>query len=107
MGARGRGRPAIPVYECQFDTEEIRSMYAIIAANVERLRKEKGYSQERLAMAIGVSRPYIYRCERAVKQYLGAKYTHYSVELLYKISVVLGCDINEFFIGLNTLRSTK
>jgi transcriptional regulator with XRE-family HTH domain len=83
-----------------FTTDEIRRVHTIISGNVRRLRKEKGISQESLAELVGVSKPYIYRCENMVYQYIGTKYTHFSTSLLYKISKLLGCKMEDFFVGL-------
>ena len=60
--------------------------------NVKRMRVEKKLTQLELAMAIGQkSTTIISQAE------LGSK-KHFNIEQLYKLSKVLNCDINDFFM---------
>lgn len=94
---KGKGPIRVNQELFTFSDEELYEMHARLAANIRTFREMSGYSQERLAKAVGVSSRYIYRCENMTTQYLGKKYTRPSISLLYKISKVLGCNFEEFF----------
>ena len=63
----------------------------IIAKNIRKYRIEKGYTQEQLAVYTNRSFEFIRRIE--------TDYGHrgFSIETLYRISVVLEKDMNSFF----------
>lgn len=63
----------------------------IIAKNVRKYRLEKGYTQEQLAVYTDRSYEFIRRIE--------TDYGHrgFSIETLYRISVVLEQDVGKFF----------
>lgn len=62
----------------------------IIAKNIRKFRKEKGYTQEQLATYIDRSNEFIRRIE--------TDYTRgVSLETLYRMSVVLEHDMGDFF----------
>ena len=73
----------------------ISNFYKIIANNVKRIRKEKGYTQLDLALEIDISSVAFYsNCENL-------RYNkHFNLEHLYKLSKVLDVDICEFFKGI-------
>ena len=58
-----------------------------IAANVKRLRKERGLSQESMAELADFHRTYVSQLERCV--------TNISVDGLEKLAMALGVDITE------------
>ena len=62
-----------------------------IVDNIVKYRKLKGFTQEQLAYYIGLSNEFIRRVE-TTKGKRG-----YSVNTIYKISVVLGVRIDKFF----------
>ena len=72
--------------------EEIDNFYKILSNNVKRYRLEKNFSQEKLALDIGIKSIAFYsNCENN-------KYDkHFNLEHLYKISKSLNIDISEFF----------
>ncbi|MEN5406302.1 helix-turn-helix transcriptional regulator [Aliarcobacter butzleri] len=72
--------------------EEIHDFYKNISNNVRRYRIEKGYSQEKLALDIGIKSIAFYsNCENN-------KYEkHFNLEHLYKISKSFNIPIEEFF----------
>ncbi|WP_394958635.1 helix-turn-helix domain-containing protein [uncultured Helicobacter sp.] len=78
-------------YEC--DKEQIQDFYRCIAKNVARVRKEKGFSQLDLSLAIGYKSVSLVAGAEA-----GYKNIHFNLEHLYKISKVLEVDIREFFV---------
>ena len=63
----------------------------IIAKNVRKYRKEKGYTQEQLAVYTDWS----FEFTRRVETDYGRR--GFSIETLYRISVVLEKDMNSFF----------
>lgn len=78
------------IYE--FNKNEINLFYKQIAQNVAKVRKEKGYSQLELSLAIG------YKSVSPVSgAEAGYKNIHYNIEHLYKIAKILEVDIKEFF----------
>lgn len=75
-----------------FDENEIKEFYLLISKNVSRLRKEKEFSQLKLANAIGhQNATFVGKAE------LLAEGKHFNLEHIYKISKVLKIDIKEFF----------
>ena len=63
-----------------------------VSKNVVRLRQEKGYSQLKLALEIGLSgAAYLGRMELRVKNH------RFNLEHLAKIAMVLEVEISEFF----------
>ena len=64
----------------------------IVSKNVIKYRNEKGYSQMKLALEIGMSGgAYLGRAELRKKDH------HFNIKHLAKISKVLEVDIGEFF----------
>ena len=64
----------------------------IVSKNVIKYRNEKGYSQMKLALEIGMSGgAYLGRAELRKKDH------HFNIKHLAKISKVLNVDIEEFF----------
>lgn len=73
------------------DIEERRDLrYAILAENLKKFRIEKGYSQERISRAIGVTRMAVYRWEN--------KIVAPSAVSLYMWCQYVGVDINRLFM---------
>ncbi|MCT7568478.1 helix-turn-helix transcriptional regulator [Aliarcobacter butzleri] len=73
-------------------TEEVKDFYKNISNNVKRIRLEKGLSQEKLALDIGVKSIAFYsNCENNKYQ------KHFNLEHLYKISKSLNVNIEDFF----------
>lgn len=58
-----------------------------LAANMKRLRKERGWSQEALADAAGLDRTYISGIERKVK--------NPTITVVDRIAVALGCRLGD------------
>ena len=75
--------------ECDYDPNIIE----VVVKNIKRIRKEKGITQEQLALDVGISYDYY----RHFEADLGKE--GISVINLYKISVVLGVDIGTFFVS--------
>ncbi len=71
--------------------EEIDYFYKIISNNVKKYRLEKGFSQEKLALDIGIKSIAFYsNCENN-------KYDkHFNLEHLYKISKSLNVPLEKF-----------
>ena len=71
--------------------EEINNFYEMISNNVKNYRLEKGFSQEKLALDIGIKSIAFYsNCENN-------KYDkHFNLEHLYKISKSLDVPLEEF-----------
>lgn len=63
----------------------------IIAKNIRKYRMEKGYTQEQLAVYTDRSYEFIRRIETDYGE------RGFSIETLYRISVVLEKDMNSFF----------
>jgi transcriptional regulator with XRE-family HTH domain len=63
----------------------------IVGANVRRLRKERGLTQEQLAHEAGIAMRYVGMIERAE--------TSATVGMLGKLAVVLGVLPSEFFVA--------
>ena len=74
--------------------EDIDAIYKTIGKNVMRVRKEKGFTQLDLTLAIG------YKSVGLVSQAeLCLNKKHFNIEHLCKIAQVLEVDICEFFKG--------
>jgi transcriptional regulator with XRE-family HTH domain len=58
-----------------------------LAANMKRLRKERGWSQEALADEAGLDRTYISGIERRVK--------NPTVTVVDRVATALGCQLGE------------
>lgn len=56
----------------------------LLGKNIRHARKEKGYSQEALALNAKLDRSYVGRIERGE--------ANITVELLYKLAAVIKCD---------------
>ena len=67
----------------------------IIAKNIRKFRIEKGYTQEQLAVYTDRSFEFIRRIETDYGK------RGFSIETLYRISVVLEKDMNSFFKDIN------
>lgn len=65
--------------------------YVQIGRNIRRARKRLHMTQDQMAEALGISTNYYRRCE------LGA--THFSLDRLYQVSVLLSTPIESFFKG--------
>ncbi|MET4455444.1 helix-turn-helix transcriptional regulator [Bradyrhizobium sp. RT3b] len=61
----------------------------LFATNLRRLRHSRGISQEQLANDAGIDRAYVSRVERAV--------TYVGLEIIGKLSTILGVEPAEFF----------
>lgn len=72
--------------------EQIYHFYYQIAQNVAKIRKQKGFSQLDLSLAIGYKSVSLVAGAEA-----GYKNIHFNLEHLYKIAKVLEVDIKEFF----------
>ena len=68
----------------EFDND----IYNTIRMNVKKYRREKGMTASQVAEAVGLSHEYIRQIES------GKKTQGFSVETIYKISVVLGVGID-------------
>ncbi|NGX97423.1 MAG: XRE family transcriptional regulator [Bradyrhizobiaceae bacterium] len=71
----------------------------LFADNLRRLRKEKGFSQEKLAHEADVDRAHVSKLERGVA-YVG-------LEIIGKFSKVLGVAPADFFQPISRKRSKK
>ena len=71
--------------------EEINNFYEVVSNNVKNYRLEKGFSQEKLALDIGIKSIAFYsNCENN-------KYDkHFNLEHLYKISKSLNVPLEKF-----------
>ena len=75
-----------------FSKEEIENFHRKIAKNIATIRKEKGFSQLDLSLAIGYKSVSLVGGAEA-----GYKNIHYNLEHLYKIAKVLEVEIGDFF----------
>lgn len=74
------------------DENIIDEFYANIGKNVKKLREQKGLTQLQLSQALG------FKSVGLVSQSeLYLKKQHFNLKHLYLISLVLECDMNEFF----------
>jgi transcriptional regulator with XRE-family HTH domain len=62
-----------------------------LAANMKRLRKERGWSQEALADAAGLDRTYISGIERMVR--------NPTITVVERVAGALGCRLGELLDG--------
>ncbi len=74
------------------DSDEINAIHAKIAANIKRLRKERGMSQLDVALTIGLGSVTFYTNAENCKSD-----KHFNVEHLYKIAKALHVDITRLF----------
>ncbi|PHR69895.1 MAG: transcriptional regulator [Arcobacter sp.] len=75
-----------------FEDGRLENFYKIVSHNVIRIRNERNVSQLKLANAIGHGNAtFIGKAELSVEN------KHFNLEHLYKMSVVLNVDIEEFF----------
>ncbi len=70
-----------------------------IGARIRQARKEKGYSQERLAELCGISDTYLGRLERGEKQP--------SLDTLVRLTECLGVSLTDLLIDLDDLRDRE
>ena len=76
----------------EYTDEEIQKFLQQIAANIRKIRKEKGITQLDLALTIGhKSMSTIGKIEAGLED------KHYNIEHLYKIAKALDVEICEFF----------
>lgn len=81
--------------ECTIDKTKMKDIYNQIGLNVARIRKEKGYSQLQLSLAIGhKSVGTVSMAEKSINN------KHFNIEHLVKIADVLEVDIKDFFEGV-------
>ena len=75
-----------------FSTDEIRNFYVQISTNVRKLRESKGMSQLEMALSMDIKSVAFYsNCE-------SCRYDkHFNLEHIYKISKILGIEVNEIF----------
>ncbi len=74
------------------DENIIDEFYINIGKNVKRLREEKGLTQLQLSQSLG------FKSVGLVSQSeLYLKKQHFNLKHLYLISLILECDMNEFF----------
>ena len=74
------------------DENIIDEFYANIGKNVKKLREQKGLTQLQLSQALG------FKSVGLVSQSeLYLKKQHFNLKHLYLISLILECDMNEFF----------
>jgi transcriptional regulator with XRE-family HTH domain len=79
----------------EISNDAIDTFHKIVGLNVKRIREGKGYSQLKLAELMGhksvglVSQAEIYHNKQ-----------HFNLTHLYKISYILECSINDFFVGV-------
>lgn len=66
------------------------NIYNIIGKNIKKYRKEKGFTQRKLAEALLLSESFIAKLESETYQSI-------SIDTLEQISIVLGVDITKFF----------
>lgn len=69
----------------------VASLHKLIGQNVKKKREEKGFSQLSLAEEIGQNSTTI------ISQGELGKGKHFNIEHLYKLSVILDCNICDFF----------
>ena len=77
------------------DAQEIENAYKIIGANVKKIRKQKGYTQLQLSLAIGHHSVSVISCAEIYHN----KH-HFNIEHLLKIASVLGVPMGIFFDGV-------
>ncbi len=60
----------------------------LVAANLRRLRRQAGYSQEALATAAGFHRTYVSQIERCK--------LNVTIDAMWRLSELLGAQVSEF-----------
>ncbi|MFZ9390991.1 MAG: helix-turn-helix domain-containing protein [Burkholderiaceae bacterium] len=65
---------------------EFEALQLTLSANVRRLRKQQGFSQERLALEAGVDRTLVSKIERVI--------ANPTLEILVKLAVVLDIPVS-------------
>ncbi|GHS85421.1 hypothetical protein FACS1894103_6830 [Campylobacterota bacterium] len=79
-------------YTTTIDKDKMTAIYKRIGANVGKIRKEKGFSQLDLALAMGHKSVTVVSLPEIVH-----KGKHFNIEHLFKISEILEVDIARFF----------
>lgn len=79
----------ISAYFAMMEKTMLKQLQKALGANVKRLRKEQGYSQESFADESGLSQAYLSRVERGV--------ANPQLDRLQKIALCLGISIAELF----------
>jgi len=78
---------------CIAEAEEVQEFIELVAANIKRIRKEKGVSQLELALMIGQKSSAFYaNAENS------AKNRRFNLEHIYKIAKALDVDVTDFFV---------
>jgi transcriptional regulator with XRE-family HTH domain len=67
--------------------KELANLKANLSKNIKKYRKDKGLAQERLALEAGVDRTLVSKIEREIG--------NPSIEILFKISIILDVSISE------------
>jgi transcriptional regulator with XRE-family HTH domain len=68
---------------------EFEALQLTLSTNVRRLRKQQGFSQERLALEAGVDRTLVSKIERVI--------ANPTLEILVKLAVVLDIPVSRLF----------
>ncbi|MCK5293073.1 MAG: helix-turn-helix transcriptional regulator [Arcobacteraceae bacterium] len=76
----------------EVDEEEFDDLFKNITNNVKKYRKEKGFTQEQLSLAIGHS-----SASMLSKIEAGLENKHFNIRQLYLISKVLNVSLPRFF----------
>ncbi|MGB6328394.1 MAG: helix-turn-helix transcriptional regulator [Halarcobacter sp.] len=76
----------------EVEEEEFENLFIDITNNVKKYRKEKGFTQEQLALAIGHS-----SASMLSKIEAGLENKHFNIRQLYLISKVLDIPLSKFF----------
>jgi transcriptional regulator with XRE-family HTH domain len=79
-----------------FPKDFAENAYKKIGENVAKIRKEKGFSQLKLSLAIGHSSVSIVSCAEICHNN-----AHFNIEHLLKIAYVLDVNVSEFFQGVD------
>lgn len=66
---------------------EMKDLAKKFGHNVRSMRKDKGISQDKLALTADIDRSYVGRIERGE--------VNITLEKVYQIAIVLGCDVRE------------
>jgi DNA-binding XRE family transcriptional regulator len=76
----------IRFYEPKSHSSDGEALQLTLSANVRRLRKQQGFSQERLALEAGVDRTLVSKIERVI--------ANPTLEILVKLAVVLDIPVS-------------
>jgi len=76
----------------EIEEEEFEKLFQTITNNVKFYRKQKGFTQEQLALAMGHS-----SASMLSKIEAGLENKHFNIKQLYTISKVLNIDIKDLF----------